>query len=75
MHTGAHNRESDHLTAEQHLIEVDQQGDLEVLITNDLKWGRQVDASYKKYNIVFGLYAEIFPTRTRTLCFQRILQS
>ena len=38
MHIGAHNWKSDYLIAEQRLTEVNQQRDLGILITDDLKW-------------------------------------
>ena len=60
MHIGAHNRKSDYSMAEQRLTEVNQQRDLGILITDDLKWRNQVDASFKKSNRVLGFISRNF---------------
>lgn len=48
------NRNFDFVMAYKHMTEVDQQRDLGIQITNNLKWNNQAEARYKKGNRVHG---------------------
>jgi len=67
MHIGSHNRSSAYMMAGQQMTEVDQQRDLGISISKDLKWKNQVEASCKKGNRVLGYISRNFHYKSRDI--------
>ena len=60
MHIGHNNKQSNYNMSNQQLKTTDQQRDLGIIITKDLKWQKQTEKSCKTANRVLGFIARNF---------------
>ena len=67
MHIGHNNMQSNHNMSKQQLPTTDQQRDLGIIITKDLKWRKQTEKSYKTSNRVLGFIARNFRYKNKEL--------
>jgi hypothetical protein len=67
MHIGCRNIESNYKIGETDLVNVTEQRDLGVIITNDLKWGRQCDEAFRRANRTIGFVNRNFHCRTKEI--------
>ena len=65
MHIGHNNMKSNYNMSSQQLPTTDQQQDLGIMITNDLKWQKQTEKSCKTAYRVQGFIAAISGTKTK----------
>ena len=60
MHIGHNNMQCNYNMSNQQLLTTDQQWDLVIIITKDLKWQKQTEESCKMANKVLGFIARKF---------------
>ena len=65
MHNGHNNMQGKYNMSNQQLPITDQQRDLGIIITKDLKWQKQTEKSCKTANRVMGFIAAISGTKTK----------
>ena len=65
MHIGHNNMKSNYNMSNQQLPTTDQQRDLGIIITIDLKWQKQTEKSCKTANRALGFIAAISGTKTK----------
>ena len=69
MHIGHNNMQSNYNMSNQQLQITDQQRDLGIIITKDLKWLKQTEKSCKTANRVLGFIARNFRYKNKELMF------
>ena len=67
MHIGHNNMQSNYNMSNQQLPTTDQQRDLGIFITKDLKWQKQTEKSCKTANRVLGFIAHNFRYKNKEL--------
>ena len=67
MHIGHNNMQGNYNMFNQHLPITDQQRDLGIIITKDLKWQKQNEKSFKTGNSVLGFIARNFRYKNKEL--------
>ena len=67
MHIGHNNMKSNYNMSNQQLPTTDQQRDIGIIITKDLKWQKQTDKSCKTANIALGFIARNFRCKNKEL--------
>ena len=67
MHIGHNNMKSYYNMSNQQLPTTDQQLDLGIISTKDLKWQKQTEKSYKTANRVLGFIARNFRYKNKEL--------
>ena len=67
MHIGHNNMQSNYSMSNQQLPTTDQQRDLGIIITKDLKWQKQTEESCKTANRVLGFTARNFRYKNKEL--------
>ena len=67
MHIGHNNMQSKYNMSNQQLSATDQQRDIGIIITNNLKWQTQAEKSCKTANRVLGLIASNFGYKNKEL--------
>ena len=67
MHIGHNNMQSNYNMSNQQLPKTDQQQDLGIIITKDLKWQKQTEKSCKTANRVLGFNARNFKYKNKDL--------
>ena len=70
MHIGHNNMKSNYNMSNQHLPTTDQQRDLGIIITKDLKWQKQTEKSCKTANRVLGVIARNLRCKNKELILQ-----
>ena len=69
MHIGHNNMQSNYIMSNQQLPTTDQQRDLGIIISKDLKWQKQTEKSCKTSNSVLGFIARNFMYKNKELIF------
>ena len=69
MHIGHNNMQHDYTMSNQQLVATEEQRDLGITITKDLKWQRQTEKSCRTANKVLGFIARNFSHKSRELIF------
>ena len=67
MHIGHNNMQSNYNKSNQQLQTTDQQRDIGIIITKDLKWQKQTEKSCKTANRALGFIASNFMYKTKEL--------
>ena len=67
MHIGHNNMQNNYNMSNQQLATTDQQRDLGIIITKDLKWQKQTEKSCKTANRVLGFIARNFRYKNKEL--------
>ena len=67
MHIGHNNMQSNYNMSNQQLPTIDQQRDLRISITKDLKWRKQTEKSCNMANRVLGFIARNFRYKNKEL--------
>ena len=67
MHIGHNNVQSNYNMSKQQLLPTDQQRDLGIIITKDLKWQKQTEKSSKTENRVLGFITLHFMYKNKEL--------
>ena len=67
MHIGHNNMQNKYNMSNQQLPTTDQQRDLGIIITKDLKWQKQTEKSFKTANRVLGFIARNFMYKNKEL--------
>ena len=70
MHIGHNNMQGNYNMSNQQLPTTDQQRDLGIFITKDLKWQKQTEKSWKRANRVLGFIALNFRYKNKELILQ-----
>ena len=67
LHVGIRNSKFNYTIGEQQLTTVQEQRDLGVTVTENLKWNKHIDKSVKKANAVAGLIARNFQSKSEDI--------